>query len=37
MLQVENVDETMHGRIERALALDRENHAKQKIFHFILK
>lgn len=35
--QVESADETMHDRIERAKALDIINHAKQKIFHFIVK
>jgi hypothetical protein len=36
-MQVEAIDETMHNRIERAMALDVVNHAKQKIFHFIVK
>jgi len=35
--RVEGEDDTMHNRIEKALALDRINHAKQKIFHFIVR
>lgn len=34
---MEIADQTMHERIELALAQDRINHAKQKIFHFIVR